>query len=95
MHASRCMETTSTNKTDVITKVLMILAIIGAVNWGLIGFFNFNLVDAIFGGGAREQTSTASRVIYAIVGLAGLAALGFLPKLHAAPIERRMADRAV
>jgi uncharacterized membrane protein YuzA (DUF378 family) len=56
-------------------KAVMALAIIGALNWGLIGFFNFNLVDAIFGGGAREETSGISRVIYALVGLAGLASL--------------------
>jgi hypothetical protein len=56
-------------------KAVMALAIIGAINWGLIGFFNWNLVDAIFGGGAREMTSGFSRVIYALVGLAGLASL--------------------
>lgn len=44
-----------------------ILVIIGAINWGLIGFFNWNLVDAIFGVG-----SVVSRIIYALVGLAGL-----------------------
>lgn len=85
-----------TNKTDVITKVLIVLAIIGAVNWGLIGFFNFNLVDAIFGGGSAEETSVASRVVYALVGIAGLIALVLLPKLHAEPATRpRMANRTV
>lgn len=44
-----------------------ILVIIGAINWGLVGFFNWNLVDAIFGVG-----SVVSRIIYAVVGLAGL-----------------------
>lgn len=61
-----------------ILKAALILAIIGAVNWGLIGFFNWNLVDAIFGGGAQETTSTLSRVIYAIVGLSGLGSLALL-----------------
>jgi uncharacterized protein len=74
------METSS--KFSGITKFLIVVAIIGALNWGLIGFFNFNLVDAIFGGGAQEQTGTASRVVYALVGLAGLAAVFLLPKLH-------------
>lgn len=46
--------------------------ILGAINWGLIGFFNWNLVDAIFGGGAQEITSAGSRVVYAIVGLCGV-----------------------
>lgn len=45
----------------------LVLAIIGAINWGLVGFFNYNLVDAIFGAG-----SGISRVIYSLVGLAGL-----------------------
>lgn len=61
----------------ILINIVMVLAIIGALNWGLIGFFNFNLVDAIFGGGAHETTSAVSRFIYAIVGLAGLA-LAFL-----------------
>ncbi|HKU37655.1 MAG TPA: DUF378 domain-containing protein [Polyangiales bacterium] len=56
-------------------KILLFIAIIGAVNWGLIGFFNWNLVDALFGGGVREETSTGSRIVYALVGLSGLLSL--------------------
>lgn len=78
-----------------LTKTLIIIAIIGALNWGLIGFFNFNLVDAIFGGGSAEQTSTLSRIVYAIVGLCGLGALVMLAKLHADPMaHHRDAHRA-
>jgi Uncharacterized conserved protein len=76
---------------NAVTKTLIIIAAIGAVNWGLIGFFNFNLVDAIFGGGTREETSALSRIIYAIVGLAGLAALLTLPKVHAESTHRTIA----
>jgi uncharacterized membrane protein YuzA (DUF378 family) len=61
-----------------LSKALLVVAIIGAINWGLVGFFNWNLVDAIFGGGAREQTSGLSRFIYSIVGLCGLAAIPVL-----------------
>lgn len=43
------------------------VAIIGAVNWGLIGFLNFNLVDFLFGEG-----SLISRIVYALVGICGL-----------------------
>ena len=50
------------------------VAIIGAVNWGLIGFFNYNLVSGIFG----AQLAVVSRVIYAIVGLAALYGITFL-----------------
>ena len=46
----------------------LILAIIGAVNWGLVGFAKFDLVAWICGG----QTAWVSRVIYAVVGIAGL-----------------------
>lgn len=69
-------------------KPILLLALIGAINWGLIGFFNWNLVDAIFGGGARETTSVASRVLYALVGLAGLIGLIKLPKLMDADHHR-------
>jgi len=46
----------------------LLLAIIGAVNWGLVGFFRFDLVAWIFGG----QTAMLSRIIFALVGLAGI-----------------------
>ena len=45
----------------------LILAIIGSINWGLVGIFKFDLVAWIFGG----QTTTISRLIFTIVGLAG------------------------
>ena len=48
--------------------IALILAIIGSVNWGLVGIFRFDLVAWIFGG----QTAGVSRVIYAVVGIAGL-----------------------
>ena len=51
----------------VIDKIALVLIIIGAINWGLIGFFQFNLVDSIFG-----QMSVLSRIIYALVGISGL-----------------------
>lgn len=51
----------------------LILVIIGAINWGLIGFFRFDLVAALFG-----NMSGLSRIIYALVGLAGLYAISFL-----------------
>jgi uncharacterized membrane protein YuzA (DUF378 family) len=56
----------------------MILVIIGAVNWGLIGFFQFDLVAAIFGG----QDAVVSRIIYALVGLAGLWCIMLVPRVR-------------
>lgn len=51
----------------VIDKIALVLIIIGAINWGLIGFFNFNLVAVIFG-----EMTWISRIIYALVGISGL-----------------------
>ena len=48
--------------------VALILSIIGSLNWGLVGIFKFDLVAWIFGG----QAAVISRIIYALVGLAGL-----------------------
>lgn len=48
-------------------KIALLLTIIGAIVWGLIGVFDFNLVATIFGDG-----STLSRIIYTLVGIAGL-----------------------
>lgn len=48
-------------------KIAWVLVVIGAVNWGLVGIFDFNLVEAIFGG-----MPTVERVVYALVGVSGL-----------------------
>lgn len=48
------------------------IAIIGAINWGLIGFFNINLVSSLFG-----SMSLFSRIIYSLVGLCGLYLITF------------------
>ncbi|WP_339176516.1 DUF378 domain-containing protein [Solibacillus sp. FSL R5-0691] len=57
-------------------RIALVLVIIGAINWGLIGFFKFDLVASLFGG----QTAGLSRIIYALVGLAGLACIPLLMK---------------
>ena len=51
----------------IVQKVALVFTIIGAINWGLVGIFEFNLVDSIFG-----VASFMSRAIYTIVGIAGL-----------------------
>ncbi len=51
-------------------KVVGAIAIIGALNWGLIGVANYNLIDHLLGAG-----SIASRLVYSVVGLSGLALL--------------------
>jgi uncharacterized protein len=46
----------------------LILVIVGAVNWGLVGFFQFDLVATLFGG----QQAALARIVYVLVGLSGL-----------------------
>lgn len=63
----------------IINVVAFILILIGALNWGLWGFFQFDLVAWLFGG----DSTWLSRLVYAIVGLAGLWGLSFLGKCKA------------
>lgn len=57
--------------------IALTLVIIGAINWGLIGFFQFDLVAALFGG----MSTVVSRVIYALVGISGLYCLSLYGRL--------------
>ena len=52
----------------ILARVALVLGIIGALNWGVVGLFRFDCVAFLFGG----QTGAISRVIYALGGLAGL-----------------------
>lgn len=54
-------------------KLALILTIIGALNWGLIGLFDFNLVSTLFG-----DENVVTRIIYALVGIAGIINIGLL-----------------
>lgn len=54
--------------------IALILSIIGSLNWGLVGIFKFDLVAWLFGG----QTATVSRIIYTLVGLAGIWCISLL-----------------
>lgn len=58
---------------ETLKKVALVFTIIGAIVWGLIGLFDFNLVEVIFGDG-----SVLSRVVYTIVGICGLINIGLL-----------------
>ena len=55
-------------------KLALILVIVGAVNWGLIALFQLDLVATLFGGSA----SVLSRIVYGLVGLAGIYSIKFL-----------------
>lgn len=59
----------------ILDTIALILVIIGGINWGLIGFFQFNLVGSLFG-----AFSMLTRIIYALVGLASLYSISFFMK---------------
>ncbi|MFQ9871952.1 MAG: DUF378 domain-containing protein [Oscillospiraceae bacterium] len=65
-------------------KLALILVIIGALNWGLVGIFQFDLVAWIFGGSA----AMISRIIYTLVALAGVWAISLLFRDTAAADSR-------
>ncbi len=54
------------NKMNMIQKIALVLTIVGALNWGFIGLFNFNIVESLFG------TSLFTAIIYMLVGVAGI-----------------------
>ena len=58
---------------ETLQKILLVITIIGAVNWGLIGLLDFDLVAMLFGEG-----SLFSRVVYTLVGICGLVNIGIL-----------------
>jgi len=62
----------------IIDRISLILAIIGGLNWGLVGLFRFDLVAYLFGG----QTATVSRVVYTLVGLAAIWCISLLFRDH-------------
>lgn len=57
---------------ETLQKICLVFSIIGAIVWGIIGFFNFNIVSWIFG------DSILSNIIYIIVGICGLINIGLL-----------------
>ena len=71
-------------KTNWLDYTLLTLVIIGAINWGLIGFFRFDLVAYLFGG----RTATVSRIVYTLVGIAAVWCISLLFR------ERDAADEA-
>ncbi len=54
-------------------KVALVLTIVGAINWGLVGLFDFNLVAALFG-----EENIVARIIYVLIGIAGIINVGLL-----------------
>lgn len=59
---------------SVLRTIALVLIIVGALNWGLVGLMNLNLVTTLFGEG-----TLLTRIVYILVGLAGVAALTIFP----------------
>lgn len=57
--------------------IALVLVVIGALNWGLVGLFDFDLVRIIFG-----EMSLLTRIVYGLVGLSGLYALTFFGRIE-------------
>lgn len=52
---------------NILQKIALVFTILGAINWGLVGLFNFNLVTAIFG-----ATSVMTRIVYVVIAIAAI-----------------------
>lgn len=63
--------------------IMLILLIIGGINWGSIGIFQFDLVGALFGG----QGAIISRIVFCLVAVAAIWCISFLFREHS-PLER-------
>lgn len=64
-------------RTNGLDYTILTIVIIGAINWGLIGFFGFDLINVVFG-----NMTLLSRIIYSIVGLSGLYALTYYGRMQ-------------
>ncbi len=60
---------------NTILKICLVFVIIGAINWGLVGLFDFNLVSYLFG-----EKSLLERIVYVIVGISGLVDIAIFTK---------------
>ena len=61
----------------IFNSIILALVIVGAINWGCIGLFGLDLIGTLFGG----MTSGISRVLFTIVGIAGIWAFSFFTKV--------------
>ncbi|MGO4374374.1 DUF378 domain-containing protein [Paenibacillus sp. 2TAB19] len=59
-------------------KVAMALVIVGALNWLLVGLFEWDLVSALLGGDSHRESSMISRIVYSLVGISGLYCIKYL-----------------
>ena len=74
---------------EMLTRVAMVLVIIGALNWLLVGLFSYDLVAALLGGSSMRESSLLSRIIYSLVGLSGIVLIPTLFRDKAPAEEKR------
>jgi hypothetical protein len=79
------MEQRTQPEMSLFTKVLAALALVGALNWGLIGFFEWNLLGAVLEGQGTQEVSGLVQFVYIAVGLAGVALLFTFPWVRRGP----------
>lgn len=58
---------------ETIQKILLVITIVGALNWGLVGLFDMNLVSSLFG-----STTFITKLIYTLIAIAGIVNIGIL-----------------
>lgn len=58
---------------ETLQKIALVFTIIGAINWGLVGLLDFNLVSFLFG-----EMTTLARIIYSLIAIAGIINIGIL-----------------
>jgi uncharacterized membrane protein YuzA (DUF378 family) len=84
--------TANGNATNATSQIARWLAVVGALNWGLVGIFDWDLVRAILGNQTGTSASAGSRAVYAVVGLAGVALAALAPRPRHGTAAGRLAD---
>ncbi len=84
VYATECLGNTRKKSTkggatlNTLSRAALLLVIIGALNWLLVGLFQWDLVTALLGGETMRSASMLSRIVYTLVGLSGIYSLKFL-----------------
>lgn len=72
---------------ETLSRVALVLVIIGALNWLLVGLFSYDLVAGLLGGDAVRESSILSKIIYSLVGLSGILLIPSLFR-EKAPVDK-------
>ncbi|MCL5781634.1 MAG: DUF378 domain-containing protein [Firmicutes bacterium] len=73
---------------ELLSRIALVLVIVGALNWLLVGLFSWDLVAALLGGDAVREASLLSRIIYSLVGISGIILIPTLFR-DRAPVENK------